>query len=290
MALVLAGCSQPGEAARPSDGPPPANTRSRELSERVLSTGIVRPRDGAEVRVGSRISGLVERLHVGVGDTVQRGELLAELDATGLEARLLRSEAALASTQVMFDLAAQDEVRLQDLHSENIVPASELDRAVANRRAAAAQMQEAQAALEVVRIDRSLAEIRAPISGVVASVSTREGETVAASFSAPTFVTILDLDQLEVWAYVDETDIGRIAIGQIATFRVDTYPGIDFPGVVTAIQPAAEVRDNVVSYVTRLHITDRLGLTLRPEMTATVEVVLGRRSESDSELSGDDVS
>ncbi len=87
------------------------------------------------------------------------------------------------------------------------------------------------------------------MAGVVASVSTQEGETVAASFAAPTFVTLLDLARLEVWAYVDETDIGRIHRGQDATFTVDTYGDDEFAGRVTAIYPQAEIRDNVVNYV-----------------------------------------
>ncbi|MBK8475759.1 MAG: HlyD family efflux transporter periplasmic adaptor subunit [Opitutaceae bacterium] len=63
----------------------------------------------------------------------------------------------------------------------------------------------------------------APIGGGVASVATQEGETVSASFSAPAFVTLIDLARLEVWAYVDETDIGRVELGQHAAFTVDTY-------------------------------------------------------------------
>ena len=79
---------------------------------------------------------------------------------------------------------------------------------------------------------------------MVASVSTQVGETVAASFAAPTLVTIIDLARLEVWAYVDETDIGRVEVAQQATFTVDTYPSTDFSGVVTAIRPAAEIQNN----------------------------------------------
>ena len=76
---------------------------------------------------------------------------------------------------------------------------------------------------------------------------------MAASFAAPTFVTLLDLaTALEVWAYVDETDIGRIQVGQQARFTVDTYPGQRVRGRVTAIHPQAEIRDNVVNYVTVL--------------------------------------
>jgi macrolide-specific efflux system membrane fusion protein len=116
------------------------------------------------------------------------------------------------------------------------------------------------------------------MAGVVASVSTQEGETVAASFASPTFVTLLDLARLEVRAYVDETDIGRVKVGQPARFTVDTYPGEAFAGEVTAIYPQAEIRDNVVDYVTVVRFATPPGRTLRPEMTTTVEILLDRRA------------
>ncbi len=116
--------------------------------------------------------------------------------------------------------------------------------------------------------------IVAPISGVVASVATQEGETVSAGFAAPTFVTLIDLSRLEVWAYVDETDIGRIEVGQKARFTVDTYGDQEFEGMVTAIYPKAEIRDNVVNYVTVVRFDPPAARVLRPEMTTTVRIAV----------------
>ena len=101
---------------------------------------------------------------------------------------------------------------------------------------------------------------------------------MAASFAAPTFVTLIDLSRLEVWAYVDETDIGRIRIGQEARFTVDTYGDNEFRGTVTAIHPKAEIRDNVVDYVVVVRFMTPRGFVLRPEMTTTVIVDLERHT------------
>ena len=136
------------------------------------------------------------------------------------------------------------------------------------------QVAAAQAAVDCAQIQLDRAIITAPIGGVVASVATQEGETVSASFSAPTFVTLIDLRRLEVWAYVDETDIGRIEPGQRATFTVDTYGAEEFSGVVTAIYPKAEIRNNVVDYVTVIRFSPKIDRTLRPEMTATIRIAL----------------
>lgn len=119
--------------------------------------------------------------------------------------------------------------------------------------------------------------IRAPVSGTIASVSTYEGETIAASFAAPTFVTIVDLDRLEVQSYVDENDIGRVRVGQQVTFRVDAFPGKELRGVVRAIYPKAQLVNNVVNYIVIIDITDRAGLKIRPEMTVHVALILAQK-------------
>ena len=95
---------------------------------------------------------------------------------------------------------------------------------------------------------------------------------MSATLSAPTFVTIVDLARLELWAYVDETDIGRIEVGQTARFTVDTWKDHEFVGRVTAVYPQAEIRDNVVNYVTVVRFEPPRERTLRPEMTATVKI------------------
>jgi HlyD family secretion protein len=90
-------------------------------------------------------------------------------------------------------------------------------------------------------------------------------------------VTLVDLSRLEVWAYVDETDIGRISTGQNARFTVDTYGDHEFEGRVTTVYPRAEIRDNVVNYVTVIRFDPPRDRTLRPEMTTTVRIALDLR-------------
>ena len=131
--------------------------------------------------------------------------------------------------------------------------------------------------MQVVGAQLSSGIIRAPIAGVIGSISTQEGETVAAGLSSPTFVTIIDLNKLQVDAFVDEVDIGKIAVGRSAVFTVDSYPERDFPATVRAIYPKAVVMDNVVYYDVVLHIDEPLAGQLRPEVTANVVITLEAR-------------
>ena len=123
-----------------------------------------------------------------------------------------------------------------------------------NRDSALANVDRAQAQLDYSKIQLSYATVKAPIDGIVESVATQEGSTVAASFNAPTFVTLIDLSRLEVDAYVDEVDIGGIKVGQKTTFTVDAYADKVFQGVVAAIRPQAVIQDNVVNYAVIIRI------------------------------------
>lgn len=269
LVLSAAGCETRVDGAARAAAPAPERVRPRHAEE-VKATGVIKPMVGAEVRVGSRVSGVVRRLFVRIGDRVEKGELLAELDDRDLVSRRREALAALNLAQANLDYARAELARKRGLR--DLLSPSELD--VAQRAFAVAEQQTAgaRAALEAATTQLGYARIAAPIAGVVASIATQEGETVAASFAAPTFVTLLDLERLEVWAYVDETDIGRIQPGLPARFTVDTYGGEEFEGRVTAIYPKPEIRDNVVNYVTVIRFDAPRDRVLRPEMTATVRV------------------
>lgn len=247
------------------------------LRQTVVATGVVRPVVGAEINVGSRISGTVRDLKVRVGDFVEAGDLLAELDATGLDAAVEEARAGLELARAELVQARTAFERRRHLEAEGVVATADVDLARRDLDVAAARVTSAEERLRAAEINRGYARITAPIRGVVATVTTREGETVAASFASPTFVTILDLDRLEVRTFVDETDIGRVFVGQKATFTVDTYPDVDIAAHVTSIEPKAEVRNSVVNYVVVLDFERSGDVLVRPEMTAHVSLTLGER-------------
>ena len=140
-----------------------------------------------------------------------------------------------------------------------------------------AEVESSKAELKISEVELSYATLRAPISGIIASLSTQEGETVAVGLSAPTFVTIIDLDRLQVETYVDEVDIGKIKIGQKASFVVEAFPSIDIEGEVVRIYPKAILRENVVFYNVVVMSQKSSSVVLRPEMTANVSILLGSR-------------
>lgn len=304
-----------------------ATVSRRDFSSSVLATGAVQAQVGAEVRVGARISGKVERLHANIGDNVTKGQIVAELEKADLEAvvgqrqaELDLAQAKLAATEALlpiemekaqldldecqatFMLNKEECERQRDLYARDATTEEELNAAeeqysvsdtrvksarkalelaetryAEEMRQGRAEVARAVAALDNAKVQLSYATITAPIHGVIASVSTEEGETVAAGMQAPTFVTIIDLERLQVDAFVDEVDIGKVNVGQRAVFTVDTFPAMDFEGKVSAIYPKAVIQDNVVNYDVVVDIETPYHGRLRPEMTASVTIFLERR-------------
>jgi HlyD family secretion protein len=268
---LLLACKRPSRAEA---GGTPVAVKTMNLPAQVIATGIVAPMVGAEIKVGPRVSGQLKKLNVKIGDRVKKGDVLAVLEERDLQANVEKAEAQLRAARAAEVYTAANYDRLSALLPKGYVSKDSVEAARQARDSAVANVKSSQASLDYAKIQLSYATITAPIDGVVESVSTNEGETVAASFNAPTFVTLIDLSRLEVDAYVDEVDIGGVRVGQTATFTVDAFPDKVFHGVVQAIRPQAVIQDNVVNYSVILTITDPYENILRPQMTASVTINL----------------
>ena len=248
----------------------------RDMGSIVQATGIIKPKVGAEVKVGARITGKVERLYANIGDRVKKGQILVRLEQDDLKARADQAEAAYLEAAAVFDKAKTDLERDKPLGRQGYISQQNIDGLQNIHDIANARRLKARADQEYARAQLSYATITAPISGTIAAVMTQQGETVAAGMNAPTFITIIDLNKLEVNAYVDETDVGKIGVGQEALFTVDTFADQDFNGKVTAIYPRAVLQENVVNYITLISI-ENSGCKLKPDMTANVTITLKKK-------------
>lgn len=120
--------------------------------------------------------------------------------------------------------------------------------------------------------------IRTPISGTVLNLTVQQGETLAAGLSAPTVIVVADLNRLEVDAYVDETDIGKIKIGQSVSVTVDAFPQKSFSGTVFKIASGSTIQQGVVTYDVGVKL-DKQSKLLKPDMTATANFVTGSQKD-----------
>lgn len=248
----------------------------REIDSTVTTSGTVRLRAGAQVRVGSQVSGIVRKLNVTVGSHIQKGDIIAEIDPRPLQARVEQSRTQAAMDEVGVGKAERDLKRGKQLFAEGVLPAQQKEDLEWQLKSAQAKLDKSKSDLAAAEIDLSYAVIRAPISGTVASVSTQEGETVAASFAAPTFVTIIEDNALELVAMVDETDIANVRPDDTVNFTVEAYPSREMPAIVKRIDPVATIISGVVNYPVVAAI-QKDGRLLKPDMTANITIKTAER-------------
>ena len=177
------------------------------------------------------------------------------------------STAVLEKSQAAFD-AGQEQVKIAQAH---------LAVAEAQVHNVQALVKQREAQLAQARVDLSRTSIRAPVDGIVVKKSVEPGQTVAASLQAPElFIIAQDLRQMRVETSIDEAEVGRIQLEQRATFTVDSFPGRTFSGTVTQVRKAAQVVQNVVTYIAVITASNP-DLALFPGMTANVRIVVDTR-------------
>jgi len=228
------------------------------------------------VKVGSQVSGIIATLHADFNDRVRRGQVLATLDPTPFEAAVNQTRAQLERARVGALDAQAKYRRQQALFESGLSSEDQLDSARALFHQAQAQVAELEAALERAETNLRYSVIRAPIDGIVVSRDYDVGQTVAASFQAPTLFTIAeDLTHMQLTCDVDEADIGQVRVGQPVTFNVDTFPEKEFSGRVAQVRLSPKTANNVVTYPVMVDVANP-DLTLLPGMTAEVRIEVAR--------------
>ena len=193
------------------------------------------------------------------------------------QGNLKKDQAQAVNTKQIYD-------RTKSLMAAQIVAQSDLDAASANYEAAQALIEADQSNLEALRASLHQAQVNldyttiiAPIDGTVISRNVDVGQTVAASFQAPTlFVIAQDLRRMQVDTNVGEADVGSLLAGMKATFTVDAFPSKEFVGKLRQIRNAAQTLQNVVTYDAVIDV-DNPDLLLRPGMTANVTFIASQR-------------
>lgn len=235
-----------------------------DIVSTVSATGTIKPVNMVEI--SSKITGLIEEMKVQENDAVKAGQELVVLDDTRLQAQASQAREKLNNTATNYE--RNERLNRIGAVSEQQLDSSRLDYKVA------------QAAYDDAVSQLSDTIIKAPIDGIVIGKPIPAGQTVAQGISNPMVIlTIADMSKMQIETQVDETDIGKIAVGQTATFTVDAYTGKQFTGKVSRISQKATVTSNVVYYTVFIDVdaTDNL---LKPTMTARVSIHSGESKDT----------
>jgi len=275
----------------------------------LVETGIIKSQVGAVVKIGTRATGTIKQMRVKVGDRVKAGELIALIDDREILQQIAQQQAALVSsrnTLTQIELTYPERIREakanheyatatvkreRELLKHDYTTKDAVEKAESLYEATGAvlkrlqdenktqlgisksSVEEIQAQLRQQQIRLSYTKIFSPINGVVSDVTAQEGETIVAGLQVANLVTVLDPTKLEMWIYVDETDIGKTAVGQDVEFYVDTFPAKTFKGKVEKIYPQPVVKENIVYYLSTMKVSPEDAELLRPEMTTHVRII-----------------
>ena len=263
-----------------------------DIEALVDTTGEINP--VTIVEVGSQVSGEIAEIYVDFNSTVKKSQIIAKLNpdlfqtqVNQREANYLSAQASVEKAEVSLQNAKRQMDRTLELFEKDLVSIEEKETVEANYFNAKADLQQAEASLEQsksqlesAKVDLSHTIIRSPIDGVVISRDYNVGQTVAASYQAPTLFQIAnDLSKMQVECGVDEADIGKVKEGQKVKFTVDAFPNEEFQGIVRQVRYSAVVESNVVTYPTMVDV-ENPELKLRPGMTATVSIIVGEARDA----------
>ena len=272
-----------------------------DLLATINANGTIEPQD--VVDVGAQIAGEIQGFGTDPRDPnkpisymspVDQGTVLARIADSLFKARvdqmnasLARAEAEVLQAQAKFKQTRRELDRSNALRSKNVsVSATDHDTAVANYETADASLalsksavQLAKANLEEAEVNLSYTTIKSPVKGVILDRRVNIGQTVVSSLNAPSlFLIAKDLSRMEIWASVNETDIGSIHGGQDVRFTVASFPKDTFRGTVSQIRLNASMTQSVVTYTVVVDV-DNSGGKLLPYLTARLNFeVEGRKA------------
>lgn len=285
-----------------------------KVASTISASGTVEPLE--LINVGAQVTGKIMNFgtdadgkEVDYCSRVTKGMLLAEIDevlydaalreanASKLQAevKILSAIATLNQEQAKLALAEHNWARAQELHpkgsfsksdydsaeAEYLVGKANVEVAQASLKQAEAQMEIAKAALVKAERNLSYCKIVSPIDGVIIDRRVSVGQTLVSSMSTSSiFLIAADLKKMQVWASVNEADIGSIKPGMAVVFTVDTFPDEEFVGTVSKVRLNATMSQNVVTYVVEID-TDNSNGRLIPYLTANVKFI---KAQSDNVL------
>ena len=277
--LALAACRS-GEAAEESPSRQTVQAKRGDLILRAEATGTVEPMRSVEVK--SKASGEILRLHVDVGDEVQPGALLAEVDPRDVRNRYEQAKADLDVAVARTEISKAQLDRSQELLTAGVIAQQEHETKRLDYANALANQVKAETNFELAELQLGDVTIRAPMKGTIIQKSVEEGQVIQSASGnvsgGTTLFVMANLDEMQARTLVDETDMGDLRPGMQSNVVVEAFPDRTFRGIVQKIEPQAEVQQNVTMFPVIVNLDNRGGL-LKPGMNAEVEILIDEATD-----------
>ena len=272
LLVVAAACSGKKNTALPVTT---ATVQRRDIVIDAQASGAIEPINVVEVK--SKAGGVITRVPVETGTLVKRGDLLVQVDTRDVNNQLEQAQADLDAAQEKYNVSIQQKKRSDDMFSAKVITAQEHETAALDLRNANTALVRARTALDLAKQRVEDATVTAPSAGTIIERTISEGMVIASATGSvsggTTLMKMADLSRVRVRALFNESDIGLVRGGQIASVSVDAYQNRPFTGTVEKIEPQAVVQQNVTMFPVLITLNNEEGL-LKPGMNGEVTVTV----------------
>jgi RND family efflux transporter MFP subunit len=280
LIVVSAACRKSDEEAKPPDVPTivaeTAKVTRRTLVDELVVRGTVAAVPNEDVKVSALVPGRVNSVAVAEGDTVQQGQVVAELERQPLQDQRRQAAAGVEQARAQLENARLNLQRNQQLFERGIAAGKEVEDARKDQASAQAALEQASAALNTADRNLARAQVRAPISGQVVKRMVSGGEQVDGTAAQP-IVEIANLDRVELNANVPSEHLAQIKIGLPVDVVTDAYAGRKFAATILTIAPAVDPTTNAA--LVRVRITNA-GRLLKVGMFAEAHVQVAEHANA----------
>jgi HlyD family secretion protein len=250
----------------------------RDIIIDAQANGVVEPINIVEVK--SKASGLINRMPVETGTLVKSGDLIAQVDTRDVQNQYNQADADVKAADAKLEVTNAQKRRSDEMFKARVITAQEHEASALDYANAIASLVRAKANLDLAKQRLEDATVTAPVAGTVIEKTVSQGMVITSATGAfgggTTLIKMADLGRVRMRAQFNETDIGQIRAGQVATVIVDAYPDRRFTGLVEKIEPQAVVQQGVTMFPVLVTLSNLDG-ALKPGMNGEVSVTIEER-------------
>ena len=276
--LIASACGKSDEPAEASTFYKKDSVSEKKLEVSIEASGIIEAISSVEIK--SKASGEILYLGAEVGDTVEKGSMLGQIDQRTPKNILDQSASDLEASKVRLDNAKSQFERGSELHSKGSISDKDYEDIQENLAQAKSTVVRTEVSYENAKIALDDTVVRSPVAGTIISRPVEVGQVISSPTMAvgggTILMTLADLSKVRVRALVDEIDVGKVSIGQVVSIKVAAYRDKEFFGTVAKIEPLAKVEQNVTTFPVLIDIDNDENLLLLGMNTDVVIEILNK--------------
>ena len=277
--IILVSCGSSGDSSESTQYYKKKETQTQKLELSIEASGIIEAISSVEIK--SKASGEILFLGADVGDFVEKGAMLGQIDQRTPTNILDQSKSDLDAAKVRLKNSEAQYNRGKELHNNASISDKDFEDIQENFAQAKSTLVRTEVSFENAKIALDDTVVRSPISGTIISRPVEVGQVISSPTSAvgggTLLMTMADLSKVRVRALVDEIDVGKVSIGQSVSIKVAAYRDKEFFGVVSKIEPLARVEQNVTTFPVLIDINNDDNLLLLGMNTDVVIEILNEQ-------------